>query len=66
MKSISRRQLFRSGGSLAVAAAATAAEQNNQAAKTPPAPTKEPLLLEARFIEKMMDGNRVKLRSFNG
>jgi len=65
MKSMTRRQLIRTGGALAAAAAAgSATEQDAKIAKSPAGGA--PLLLECRFIEKMLDGVRVKLRSYNG
>ncbi|MFL6305272.1 MAG: multicopper oxidase family protein [Candidatus Sulfotelmatobacter sp.] len=61
MDSITRRQLIRSGTALAGTAAAVKAANN--AAKTG---RNDYLLLECKWIEKTIDGVRVKLRSYNG
>jgi FtsP/CotA-like multicopper oxidase with cupredoxin domain len=58
MSSITRRNLFRAGAAVAgTAAVATAARK---------AEKKDVLLLECKWIEKTIDGTRVKLRSYNG
>lgn len=61
MESITRRQLIRSGTALAGTAATV------KAANSTPKTEKSPyLFLECKWIEKTIDGVRVKLRSYNG
>lgn len=58
MNPITRRALLQTGAALAgTAAAANAAKKETK---------KDVLLLECKFIEKMIDGVRVKLRTYNG
>ena len=59
MDSITRRDLFRSTVACATAAAASCGTEKKEEGKAP-------LLLECKFIEKVIDGVRVKLRSYNG
>src|SRR5689334_22923734 len=69
MSKISRRDLFLSGTALATAAAAGAspeADDVNKLPKNAPAEKVQALLLECKFIDKVIDGNKCRLRSFNG
>jgi FtsP/CotA-like multicopper oxidase with cupredoxin domain len=59
MEALTRRELIRSGTALAGTAAAMKAASNTAAQE-------QSLLLECKWIEKTIDGVRVKLRSYNG
>jgi FtsP/CotA-like multicopper oxidase with cupredoxin domain len=60
METMTRRQLILSGTALAGTAAATKAASNSGKKDN------DCLLLECKWIEKTIDGVRVKLRSYNG
>jgi FtsP/CotA-like multicopper oxidase with cupredoxin domain len=62
MNSITRRCLLGTGVALAGSAAAVKAAKKEQKGEE----KNEPLLLECKWIEKTIDGVRVKLRSYNG
>jgi FtsP/CotA-like multicopper oxidase with cupredoxin domain len=62
MNSITRRRLLRTGVALAGSAAAVKAAKKEEKKEE----KNEPLLLECKWIEKTIDGVRVKLRSYNG
>ena len=67
MEPITRRQLIGAGGALAATAArANGAAKDAKAPKSVPPEKAQRLLLECKFIEKTIDGVRVKLRSYNG
>jgi suppressor of ftsI len=58
---ITRRQLLISGSTLAGSAALAKGAKRTAGTKK-----KEPVVLECKWIEKTMDGVRMKLRSYNG
>lgn len=61
MDPITRRSLLKTGATLASAAAGAAS-----ASAAPASTKKNTLVLECKFIEKVIDGVRCKLRSYNG
>jgi suppressor of ftsI len=61
MDALTRRQLLISGGALAGSAAMAKGAKPTAVSKK-----KAPLVLECKWLEKKIDGNRVKLRAYNG